>query len=352
MKELTMAGLQSLLKCLRELYALSDAESFPQRVNSAVKMLVPCDVITYNIVDPRTQTNTYFSDPPGWITSELEVAFLEHLGEHPLIRHYVRTGDGRPLKFSDFLSQRQFQDLGIYTEFFRPLRLEHQMAVTIPCSGQLVIAVALNRQYVDFSEEERQMLSLVRPHLAQAFQNMEVVTALKRKPNTARIELVHMDRLWRAPFASERTRTWLEEYFQCALSPNSQLPHTLLQWAQRQQMAVQAAGEVPQVAGPLVIARGERRLVIHFILGTGTTSQGTLVVEERVNRPSVSSLASLGLTKREAEVMALLMQGWTNPHIARRLSISPRTVQKHLENIYAKLGVQTRAAAVALAFQA
>ncbi len=352
MRELTMANLQALLECLRELYAISDAASFPERVNSAVKVLVPCEVITYNMVDPRAHTNTYFSDPPGRIPSELETVFLEHMSEHPLIRHIARTSDSRPLKFSDFLSQRQFHDLGIYTEFFRPLRLEHQMAVSIPCSRQLVIGVALNREHRDFTEEERQMLSLIRPHLAQAFRNAEAVTALEERPITARAELVHLDRQGRAPAVSEQARTWLEKYFQCTFSPHGQLPHTLLQWVRQQQRAVKATDAVPQAAGPLVVACGEGRLVIHFTPGAGTSDRDTLVLEEQVAQPSASSLASLGLTKREAEVMALLMQGWTNPHIGQQLAVSPRTVQKHLENIYAKLGVQTRAAAVALAFQA
>ncbi|MEP6589168.1 MAG: helix-turn-helix transcriptional regulator, partial [Polaromonas sp.] len=53
-----------------------------------------------------------------------------------------------------------------------------------------------------------------------------------------------------------------------------------------------------------------------------------------------------GLTQREAEVMDWLACGKTDAEIAALLSISPRTVQKHLEHIYVKLGVETRTAAV------
>jgi len=53
------------------------------------------------------------------------------------------------------------------------------------------------------------------------------------------------------------------------------------------------------------------------------------------------------LTTREGEVLELVAAGLTNAGIAERLWISPGTVKKHLDNVYAKLGVANRAAAVA-----
>jgi DNA-binding CsgD family transcriptional regulator len=52
------------------------------------------------------------------------------------------------------------------------------------------------------------------------------------------------------------------------------------------------------------------------------------------------------LTPREAEILELVAAGLTNAAIAERLWVSPGTVKKHLENVYAKLGVANRAAAV------
>ena len=56
-------------------------------------------------------------------------------------------------------------------------------------------------------------------------------------------------------------------------------------------------------------------------------------------------LDAVGLTVRERDIVDLLSEGLTNGEIARRLSIAPGTVRRHLENIYAKLGVHTRTAA-------
>jgi DNA-binding CsgD family transcriptional regulator len=59
----------------------------------------------------------------------------------------------------------------------------------------------------------------------------------------------------------------------------------------------------------------------------------------------------LGLTAREQQILAWVARGKTNPEIAEILWITPSTVRKHLENVYAKLGVRTRTAAAARFFQ-
>jgi DNA-binding CsgD family transcriptional regulator len=65
--------------------------------------------------------------------------------------------------------------------------------------------------------------------------------------------------------------------------------------------------------------------------------------EDRPHLPS--------LTERELDVLSLVAAGLTNREISRRLFISPATVRTHLEHIYEKLGVRTRASAVNVAFR-
>jgi DNA-binding NarL/FixJ family response regulator len=57
--------------------------------------------------------------------------------------------------------------------------------------------------------------------------------------------------------------------------------------------------------------------------------------------------AAAHLTEREEEVLDMLAQGWTNTRIAHGLSVSERTVRFHLSNVYDKLGVSSRAEAIA-----
>jgi len=52
-----------------------------------------------------------------------------------------------------------------------------------------------------------------------------------------------------------------------------------------------------------------------------------------------------GLTAREVEVLGLVARGWSNKQIAQRLVVTPKTVSNHVEHIYSKIGVSSRAAA-------
>jgi DNA-binding NarL/FixJ family response regulator len=62
-----------------------------------------------------------------------------------------------------------------------------------------------------------------------------------------------------------------------------------------------------------------------------------------------SRLATAALTPRETEVLSWVAKGKTNRDVGEILGLSPRTVNKHLEHVFEKLGVETRAAAAALA---
>jgi len=69
----------------------------------------------------------------------------------------------------------------------------------------------------------------------------------------------------------------------------------------------------------------------------------------RISVPEAGSARGFDLTRRESEVLELLMAGLSQAGIARRLVISPNTVATHIQRILIKLGVHTRAQAVALA---
>jgi DNA-binding CsgD family transcriptional regulator len=90
----------------------------------------------------------------------------------------------------------------------------------------------------------------------------------------------------------------------------------------------------------------DSRLVVRLIPASGG---GLLLLEQRHTALRPVSLESLGLSRREAEVLAWVAQGKTDAVIGTILSLSPRTVAKHLEHIYQRLGVENRSAAVALA---
>jgi DNA-binding NarL/FixJ family response regulator len=97
--------------------------------------------------------------------------------------------------------------------------------------------------------------------------------------------------------------------------------------------------------------RGGERLTAHFVAGLEDAT-GYLLIKSERTRASAEELAPLPLTSRERQVLAFVAAGKTNADIALLLSVSPRTVQKHLEHIFDKLGVETRTAAAMRALAA
>jgi DNA-binding NarL/FixJ family response regulator len=75
------------------------------------------------------------------------------------------------------------------------------------------------------------------------------------------------------------------------------------------------------------------------VLQSGLTAR--LLISSRHSEPGADDLS-----ERELEVLGLLAEGLHNRELAARLGISPRTVDRHCDNIYAKLGVGSRTEAV------
>lgn len=76
-----------------------------------------------------------------------------------------------------------------------------------------------------------------------------------------------------------------------------------------------------------------------------------LIDDPRSSDASVRLRDALGLTGREADVMLWIANGKTNREIGQILDMSPRTVNKHLEQVFRKLGVENRTAAAAAAIR-
>ena len=80
-----------------------------------------------------------------------------------------------------------------------------------------------------------------------------------------------------------------------------------------------------------------------------STVRGDRLDKASAQTPEDVLKQGFGLTTREAEVLIWLVRGKSNRDIATILNLSPRTVDKHLEAVFRKLGVENRTSAVALA---
>jgi DNA-binding CsgD family transcriptional regulator len=225
---------------------LPDGEGVPPSLLADLMGQIRCDDLSLDGWDPGRQMCWFsqeippFSDVPGY--EALDQAFWENYPDYPVCRTAARTRGA--VKITDFYSARQWHSTGMYTDCHRLQGSEHSLTVCLPTAlpptagpGRYLGLTLGRGPGPDFSERDRALLTLLAPHLGQAYLDAE----RRRHP-------------------------------------------------------------VPR------------------------------------------------LTPRQDELLRLLAAGLTNTQIARRLGISEATVRSHLENIYERLGVSSRTAAVTRAF--
>jgi DNA-binding CsgD family transcriptional regulator len=239
-----------VLGLVGDVLGLLEIGEFRAGLLEALPRVVPADWVSINEVAPDPQGTVALIEPPA--PQRLHAAFARHAHQNPILRWYQRTGDGRATRFSDVGTREELHALDLYRELYREMNVEHQIAFTLPSTAERLLAVALSRGQSDFTDQERDLLNLARPHLIQGYRNALL-------------------------YSGRRDAGW---------------------------------GGRPSFGPPLL-----------------------------------QSLMALGLTGREAQVLRLASMGRSDRDIAPALQISHRTVQKHLQNCYRKLGVRDRSEA-------
>jgi DNA-binding response OmpR family regulator/DNA-binding CsgD family transcriptional regulator len=176
--------------------------------------------------------------------------------------------------------------------------------------------------------------------LATHVRNARVSRLAREAVDVGGLGVVLLDAQGRVAWRSPQAQRWLQEAFGGALDEtqaNLWLGQTVQAGQQRQHLP----GGVRLLARQVgQVGLGESMLLLQCEAG------------DAASQSQSDRLASAALTPRETEVLSWLAKGKTNRDIAEILGMSPRTVNKHLEHIFEKLGVETRAAAAALASRA
>lgn len=350
-ERLGQRDLKVLQQCVAELYELDGLDGFRTRVVRALPVVVPGDISVYAELDMRRGKVTW--NPDAVMSFRLRDApevFAAHMRDLPLFKSY-RRGAGSAVKISDSLTQRQFRDTAIYNEFYRPIGVEYHIAKGLPGPAALVTAVGIVRKRRDFTERDRLILNLLRPHLNQSYQNALAVSRLQCELTRLRdaVEVVDqgvivLARDGRIAGMSERARRWLAEYL--GEPRGGTLPEALQRWVNRCEAELASRDDAMASREPLHVVRDGRQLSVRLV---SDDDRRVLLLSETHSAPRPRLLESLGLSHREAEVLAWVAEGKINADVAAILATSVRTVDKHLEHVFRKLGVETRTAAASRA---
>jgi DNA-binding response OmpR family regulator/DNA-binding CsgD family transcriptional regulator len=147
---------------------------------------------------------------------------------------------------------------------------------------------------------------------------------------------------WLTPMAREI----LEQLFPEWVTTSSGLPEPL-------RLAVQRLRGVPPAPGTSILVKGRSStLEVTFLRRTSANHWLFRLAERREGEEQRVLATRLGLTARESEVLLWISRGKQNREVSEILAISPRTVNKHLEQIFEKMGVENRASATAIAVTA
>ena len=347
--------LMALLSATNRLHALRDLDAFPREVLSIIHDLIPSDR-NFEFVEftPEWKVASCHREPgmSGSSGVQCDKTFEEAMQGHPLIHCYEEAKNRPVSKISDFLPDHRFRRTAYYVKICKPLGIEHQLFFSIPTFTSHVAAFFINGGRKDFSEVQRTLIVWVKPHLVQAYrclyetaQYQRVSTTLQTILESQDQGLVLLDADGEPTFVTDLARQWLNNHFHGS-EFNNVLPVPLRDWT-RELLSSTKRKKVR------VLLREKRGKRLHVrLLESEKAGPFLLLFEEHVEKILPTPLMeSFGLSRREIQVLDWLVKGKTNAEIGVILRLSHRTVEKHLEHIFTKLGVETRAAAVALAYQ-
>jgi DNA-binding CsgD family transcriptional regulator len=355
MRHLRQRDFHAILEIIEELYSYQAPEECEIGMVRSLRHVINCNSFHMSGINPslrRARWSSSWTSGPTTSMPNVREVFERHMHEHPFLEHWAPDqAVVKAATLSDLVSQPLWRNTALYNEVYRPFRIEHMLGVAVRVSRPYKMHVVAMRETLDFDDRDRRVLDLLAPHLEAAYRYAEGVSDLKAQlatllqgleVNGHAAILLGPDRRIRQ--TSVRAQELLTAYFRW--TDRGALPAPVDDWLRRQELTA-AASIAP--LGPLVAERDGRRLTIQILRDRGGPF---LLLSERKLHIAPADIASLGLSPRETEVLALLAHGKSNAEIAGILGLSPATIKHCLERVYGKLDVGTRAAATAVAVAA
>lgn len=340
----------AVLDVVQSVTNIDNVDEFGATVLEGVGRLVAFDHSSFNEVDPIGGRSSVVFHPYRQPPDREREIWNRWSHQNPMLMHMLRTGDGSTRRLSEYLTSEELHELELYIQLYGPLRTEFQLAFALPAPQPLVIGVVLNRERDDFDSDEVAIAEALRPHVMQAYRRIQLIAEQRRAMTRIAGVLAEEGRAFHLldnP-VDGLAAVLLERHF--GTLRDSQLPVPVSTWVEEER-AASVHGPLGRLQQPLVSIRDNRRLVMRYVPGSLGEPE-MLSLDERIAEQDAQPLQRLGLSRRQAEVLWWLTKGASSATIARELSVAVGTVKKHLDQVYRRLGVSCRAAAVAQAFDA
>ena len=325
---------------LGEAGGLQTVEQIGDVLVPALHRLFGSEFTTFDLYD-RHGRMFYFRHQPSVDMSALVAPFHAFFHEHPVVGRWSEYSQrGLIMHLSEHVPIRRFLRTGLFNEVYRHQHIKYQIGFAGRLDGGTIWSIATGRLLCDYGSRETELSRFLRPRLDQCFTRATRCTNARRvgdamgtllpSPSAAYALLAGDGRILEISVAA---RKLLEAHVAGGLAGADRLPRIC-----RDFLASRHQPENPSTTSFGLLSIGPLQVLLLRSPGGGPT---LLLFQE----PGACSTRNPGLTRRETEILAWISEGKTNPEIAVLLGLSPRTIGKHCQNLFAKLGVESRLSA-------
>lgn len=339
----------------RACYAGLDSVRFREVVADRIAPILPCDGFTFATLDPDTGLLTHAVSKG--LSPKVCALWIEHLYPHQVALEIL------DLVQRDVVVERSMS--AVVQDLLAPEGYGHDLRTILGNDGAPwgFLCFLRERSSRGFRPWEAEFMTRLAPHLTRGLQTALLVDSAgpfeEGEVGAAEAEegvgLLVLDGRGRVRTRNAAARQHLADLADVGV-PADTVPHAVASTAG--EVLWQLQSERRNGASPLDVhlhARG-RSGRWYRVLASRAETNGkepeTLVLIEPARRAEVAPLLTrlYGLTPREREALSLVARGASTQAIARRLGISPYTVQEHIGNACNKVGVRTRKELVAKLF--
>jgi DNA-binding CsgD family transcriptional regulator len=353
------------------LNAIGSAGGSPERFAelgvAELPRLVDSELTTLSVCDLTTGRRRVTGAPGPKLSASAIAAFDRHFFAHPLVRFHSSHHDGGAHRISDSMGGAAFRATPLYNEYYRSIGIDHALAVPLYVDNETLVSFVLNRTRRDFTDDEVALFDQVRGWLGAMYRNAlalrratEAIEQLRAIAEGEDWAVVRLDGRRRIRELAPHAEAMLARACRgTKLRAGAMLPAVIDAW-----LTDVAGRNVPRLAlSPLSLAGPHGQVTVRAMPELAGDAAWLLLVRggigkcgkcekygERGDAGERGATASAGnadgLTVREREILQWVGAGKTDRQVAGIVGLSHRTVQKHLEHIYVKLGVENRTAAV------
>ncbi len=336
--------------CLHRLYRELDSQKHNRVMLEVLNELVPADLVVLQIADVQKPKDfSAITLPENHATPGRIASIGQHSHQSPFVAYYLATWDSHWKMITDFMPLEDFYKTDLHRLALGPLGINHQIFGVLGVLDGTGYAIAINRTHQGFTERERELLNVIQPHLVTSFINAAAccraqcsISQIQAAMDTVPGAYGYFDPQGKVSWMQEKAEAWLEEFFADEVKTDGNIPQSVRQLVNQSDRQ----GNLPQQLDKFA---GEECLSV--CLGNSPVGGWIMRLDRKPKTPPPHFDPLPQFSERKNEVLQWMVEGKRNAEIAKILGISPRTVEKHVQDILAEFMAENRATAIVRAME-